>query len=121
METKTDKKGTMKENELRELDEWIAENVFGWRPYKKRTDATWVHPPGHHASFGAWPRYTTDRAAAMEVLEKCVERCDAFETGLSMYIHPDGFAICCDLTNDIDAETLPLAICLFAQHLFKKD
>jgi hypothetical protein len=64
------------------------------------------------------PQYTTDPGAAMQVLEKCTETLPR-----SLEICKDGGQFWISRTDDDDtngvmAETLPLAICLFAKKLF---
>jgi hypothetical protein len=106
----------------------IAEKVMGWKPYSKRRaytpGATWTHPDGYNASYGSWPNYSTDIAAAFLVVEKmrdrgrhwrAVQSCIAGEryrvgftaTGCSGGWHgvPEHEAV---------ADALPLAICLAA-------
>jgi len=117
--------------ELRELDAWIAEHVTCEK-----------YPIGEHNSGiskhylddgknvvrtveGKWtaalPSYTTDPAAAMMVLEKCAEKegQENFD-GVQIDKTEHGWIVStCKM--DSDAETLPLAICLFAKKLFDND
>lgn len=117
----------MKENELRELDAWIAEHVMGvkcahvWRGHSRRKSICGkcgkVSWNGDALSCDA---YTTDYAAALQVLEKCLEKSGY---GLIVDIHDDaGFSIeqrspfrpC-----STGEETLPLTICRFAKNLYE--
>jgi len=109
--------------ELRELDAWIAEHVMGlvrhpcWYTHE-HWEGVWRVPDGTKG-FNKF-RPTTDPAAAMAVLEKCAEVespvsvATCFEAGTwSVFVggHWD---------EKRSAETLPLAICLFAKALFSK-
>lgn len=137
------------ETQLRDLDAWVAEHVMGcnldWHRgglrdephcacgYTKDDKPSGIVMPYPHAeyrgdgrhlgTFGPDPtrlmHYSTDPAAAFQVLEKCAEKLMQ-ETGLAIYKTTTGYAICCDDTGDITAQTLPLTICLFAQQLFGK-
>ena len=139
------------EQEMRELDAWIAEHVMGWVWWHLpktdpkhftpetgickliRSDENW---PAHKHWQGKRiavpmenvkqdvdvPRYTTDPAAAMEVLKKC-----GFHKNNAIQIYclraeenrdgKESFWI-----NDprLEANTLELAIALFANKLFSK-
>lgn len=138
----------MTTDEMRELDAWIAEHVMRRKCnscvdglYKKLGDAQYAEMREWFISQGSkkiqWPkrepdikcdhakRYSTDPAAAMEVLEKCTDRLDCedikigFCTGIwrlqSVYRENPG----ANGRIIVRAETLPLAICLFAKELFK--
>lgn len=72
----------MTDKELRELDAWISTTLFGWLqtdvncdPTDNRTIGGFLYSPNgfngdcNQASYV--PHYTTDPAAAMEVLRKC--------------------------------------------------
>jgi hypothetical protein len=64
------------------------------------------------------PHYTTDRAAAMEVLERCAQK-----TGTVVWFDAQkGEWVVYNATigMQVAAKTLPLAICKFAQLLFSK-
>lgn len=89
----------MATNEHRELDAWIVEHVIPECPHD---------------------RLTVDPVAAMEVLKKCGEK-----TVVSMTLTPPSAASLKKWTVADDehvecAETLELAICLFAKKLFQK-
>lgn len=148
----------MTNQELREMDAWIAEHVMGWQWFRfrmKKTDTAknagkgydrWQQliPPGDN--WHLHPKYnaikqpqgkgqyledetdlsmfkpTTDRAAAMEVLEKCIElrpdmrgveiRRDSARWQVESWKKNWGISE--------NAETLPLAICLFSRKLFSQ-
>jgi len=126
---------TLTDKELRELDAWIAEHVFGWHRQsfengylrqnllvenKFRADKYRRH--GWHNDvevLDTFPKFSTDPAAAMQVLEKCIEKepngivCGNLKGQWCATTHGWGGAFC-------EAETLPLAICLFAKQLFSK-
>lgn len=52
----------------KELNEWIAEHVFGW---KKVSEDVWdQHKIGEGTFRGPLPDYSTDMNAAMDVVEK---------------------------------------------------
>ena len=67
------------------------------------------------------PKYTTDPAAAMSVLEKCAEKSDgAVEVVKAI---KGKWGLCDGSTTKRGfqwADTLPIAICLFARELFKE-
>lgn len=133
----------MKEQELRELDAWIAEHVMG----VNLKEASWycprcresvepikvTHGERHDIRAGGcgefvhcdFPAYTTDPASAMEVLKKCIERDKTNDSSYQLNFsyrdkpHPFGYEICCgDFCED--ADTLEQTICLFAKNLFSK-
>ena len=92
---------------MREIDEWLYENIPGL------------------PSNG---RFTTDPAAAIEVLKKCLESHDVF----SFYkpISYDGYSIIAtgngysklNIGNEVNSaeSTIELSICLLAKKLFTK-
>lgn len=123
----------MTDKELRELDAWIAEHVFGWsrwnfnngytaHNYLDQTNGQANKYRKHGFVDGltlleSFPKYTTDPAAAMEVLKKCCEH----------PYYPFGFAVAFSkgfpnpwVCETATAETLELAICLFSKKLFSK-
>ena len=106
--------GGMSVTEQRELDAWIAERVMGWIPTFKDCGKS---PSGCETLF---PHYTTDPAAAMEVLKKCAEKCSL--AGMEFVI-VRGFdwRVCAEPQRGIStfAETLELAICKFAKKLWE--
>lgn len=118
--------------ELRELDAWIALNLFGWRREVRERYAGVntvegfglnMHLPlGHFerefVPAGQWPkvRYSTDPAAAMQVLEICAEiKLETIKIWMT-----SSFEWCVSCGLHACANTLPLAICLLAKKLFRK-
>jgi len=114
----------MTNTELRELDAWIAERVMGWSfqtfpsgpcPDVKHWYSVSPCPNDAGSSFyvGLCPYYTTDPAASMLVLERCIER-----GRIGSEIAKNGFIIWKDELECYkyvtEAPTLPLAVCLFA-------
>lgn len=122
---------TTTEQELRELDAWIAEHVMGWKARKlnRRDLINHLMPPQSITDgFGKYdadpmfqtnvtgvPNYTTEPAAAMEVLKKCMDMAvvTLFEKAKG------GYEVRWQQMS-ASAETLELAICLFAKKLFTK-
>jgi len=114
--------------ELRELDDWIAINVMGLKfnghHWVLKSDENLCAKLGGHC-----PEYTTDPAAAMAVLEKCAATNAAGKT-ITIVIFSElehgRFGVGCEAAYEKDeidpqfATTLPLAICLFARKLFEK-
>lgn len=136
----------MSDKKLRELDAWIAINLFGfiwakdtaedWQRsgggFKKGTrclrdklwkDQGWIKSNGKEPISPRWDHdvehYSTDPAAAMQVLEKCAEHLAG-----GVYIRKGkrgDWSVC--KYEDIEprwatAPTLPLAIAQFARQLF---
>jgi len=104
----------MNPQEMCELDVWIAENVF------KR----WMLNP---ESLGECPRYTNRPSAALEVLKKCAEKNGWMSqvvigttAGGNYFIAVTHSEIDASFTLCTEAETLELAVCLFAKKLFGK-
>lgn len=104
---------------LRDLDAWIATNVFGnmvsfgqvvyWHQLESGEP--------EERPIGTVPLYTADPAAALAVLAKCAEK-DIIEINKM----PEGFKVRA-ITLGYGSgrgETLPLAICRLAQKLFEK-
>lgn len=118
----------MNEKELRELDAWIAEHVMGWRGIEWfQPDSPRLadrQPKGFYRSVVngvcvAIPAYTTSPADAMMVLE----RCQKHGTTLALNLGSSGqywVSDCDKKARYAVAETLPLAIALFAKKLFSK-
>lgn len=123
-----DQDNDMTEKEMRELDFWIAERVMGWKRGAKwgNGNGEWIIDgkgyDHHHTSFGQTPRFTTDPAAAMQVLEKCIgktplEKIEILKAGdewLVQYFDDPVYE------SEQDS-TLPLAICLIAQRIFRHE
>jgi hypothetical protein len=92
-----------------ELDEWIAENIFdARRGDSAKGQHAWIFKDGvkHRGSV---PQYSTDRDAAMQVLEKCYEkdRNFCFASFHNFLMRPGH-----------DTSFTPLQICLFAKKLW---
>lgn len=125
----------MTTKELRALDAWIAEHVFGCKVHHVESGVfggvdyeDCIHCTGKHPDLRRWDgeksyswKPTTDPAAAMEVLKKCAEKTDQMSIveciGDWVVTHGDGND---PTTPDGEGKTLELAICLFAQKLFSK-
>jgi hypothetical protein len=117
----------MSEQELRSLDAWIAEHVMGFvkEPYPDETG--WKDKAGKYLNrFNP----TIDPTAAIEVLKKCCDR----KTVAVVQAKDGGWQICLlmlvGMTGamgwptqaiETEADTLELAICLFAKQLFATD
>lgn len=114
------------EKELRELEEWIAVNVMGWRIYK--TTREWQEagsPTGRkiqvmdQSPHFDIPKYTTNRVDAMLLLEECLQGSDVHielsKTGCFHITDATEYAHCI-----ADSNSLSLSIALFAKQLFKK-
>lgn len=146
-EKEKEQEDEMTEKELRELDAWIAEHVMGLaqeyavmkcgRFYRPKscgyTDS--IAEAGRYSKADALreivrgepmkiipfptPRYTTNPAAAMMVLEKCAQK----YTNLEIEFIDGTWTVGRwrgSNTTEATAETLPLAICLFARELYSK-
>ncbi len=126
----------MNEKELHELDAWIDGHIFGVKKchhiHTKRLKNSFlkVQCLDCHGAFrdeggtvnNGLRRYTTDPAAAMMVLKKCLARFDNESDDAIMIALVNGKPIVCsnEIQQGREAETLPLAICLFAKQLFSK-
>lgn len=108
----------MTDKEMRELDAFIAEHVMGKtaiscndpRPTKGTEDDYFVREWVDISR--SLPFYTTDPSSAMEVLEKILP---TYNGSVSIQATSNGKQYAVDSTI---ADTLPLAICLFAKQLF---
>lgn len=130
----------MKDTDTRELDAWIAEHVMGfeerpcYRGSARIEGMTFYVANGRSVTGEAskgnhqFPKYTTDPAAAMEVLKKCAEECDMpieidrkrdKKTG-NWRIESGTMAQGLLAIAPPECNTLELAICLFAKKLFTK-
>lgn len=109
----------MNTQELRELDAWIACNLFGAK------DIVWVqlwaeigcpNEPFQNHGADEIPYYTTAPAAAMEVMKKCLEK-----DSVGFWKKQHGYTVKNHREDCREqAPTLELAICLFAKKLFTK-
>lgn len=109
---------------LRELDLLVAVRVLGWAaPKRREAGATWTMPSGAGASEGAIPRYSSDIAAAWEVVERM--RADHFFSMQAKNLTL-GEPVCASFARDgasghapmdvftATADSAPAAICLAA-------
>lgn len=106
----------MSEKETIKLDLWLAQNVV--KLPKRHLDSLkmyGVYFPIERQS-GSYFSPTTDAADAMKVLDKCLEKA----SGIHIMRHPEGIEFVITAPGvQLRAETLPLAICLFARQLSK--
>ena len=136
----------MSPQELRELDAWIAEHLFGWDLSRDgwcksalefaKPDEYYGYPPDSiQWKTCALPhpvcRYTTNPDDAMEVFRKIHDKIDCEDVvigrcdGMAMWAGVDWYAYSLFRENPtekqriVNAETLELAICLFAKNLFQ--
>lgn len=126
----------MSTKEMRELDAWVAENVFGWHKVRPNltnnsmcdncNDKALSQIQKHYnESFihvsNTLPHYTTDPSAAFEVLKKC-----QLKVGVLIRQFGDNYLVCATnndgetLHSCFTSTTLELAICMFAKQLFVK-
>lgn len=139
----------MNDKDVLELNTWIAEHVMGVKPAiesaamskDRKGYALWEKPgisreivkdfcertPEYdYVENKIYPNYSKNPAAAMQVLEKCAEKLDGFEVSIGLHVYkasePARFMVCSSNHREFQsiAETLPLAICLFAKKLFSK-
>ncbi len=100
----------------REMDVLIAEKVMGWKRFDHVIQSGWF-PPGLEPMANIYgheiPRYSTDIAAAWEVVEK-TRLLDTYTLGE----HDGKWAVLSLTYSDLEpfalADTAPLAICLAA-------
>ncbi len=108
--------------ELRQIDAQVAAKVMGkderFCKIEAECDSKW--------SRNYLPFYTSNKEAAMEVLEKCVKKLKGQDAYRFVAIVPSnsGWIVQqgCKYDNlwcRTEAETLPLAICIFALEVFK--
>lgn len=102
----------MTTQELRELDAWIEDFVMGTGQIRQSRNEL-------------CPHYSTDSAAAMDVLKKCAEKIEHSDYA-SNWIQIQWFNnLWCladfnKFSDPTTAETLELSICIFAKQLFSK-
>lgn len=113
----------------RELDAWIALNVFGWKLTNYETGKPASTPEDYEdaskndgwtwdGTNEAWEwQPTTDPAAALEVLKRCAMKIKF----VNIRIVTDGtsWRVFSDLHSSGDQPTYELAIATFAMELFK--
>ena len=117
----------MSDKELRELNAWIAERMMEvkcaheWQRISKRKckclKCGYIQWNG---SANSCADYTIDPAAAMQVLEKCAEKCTVQITK-ECGPYPIINSLVSGSGLGEEAPTLPLAICLFAKQLFSNE
>lgn len=108
------------EKELRELDAWIAERVFG-KPQIWDASNQEFFQTENCKTWNPTPFFTTDPAAALKVFEKCLAR--RFHIVVLDQTLSTVKKICLKSGSEFEgeqAETLELAICLFSKKLFTK-
>lgn len=118
--------------EMRELDTFCATNVMGWSECRSgmqsKSDPTcdaWLLKTKRYCTrFKYGWRPTKDAVDAMDVLKKCAEKCQ-HELAINAPT-PKLWGVGCidwdtESTVKHEAETLELAICLFAKQLFRKE
>ena len=114
----------MTEQELRELDAWIASNIFNLEVFNHKImgPILMVCSSTGDSVRTPIPAYTTCSAAAMLVLERCLEHDNKYghKPSLVLTKNEEGF----NLINvgfelhKTTSSTFPLTICLFAKKLF---
>jgi len=113
--------------QLRELDAWIAEHVMGWK--QSNSDfCQLVTQSGEQVGEPVCDPWspTTNPAAAMAVWQSCLEKVStkSIETYIGVDESPEYRPVVCitmkEMKNTVMADTLPLAICLFAKEIFSK-
>ena len=122
----------MTPTETRELDAWLMWLFpdFEWTDWAKDDPHYWQNTGqfGYSTKTAAKFSPTTDHADAMMVLEKCVGKINVTisEVGTVFVVNGRDWERL-NAGNEIqpeyltsEAETLPLAICLFAKKLFSK-
>lgn len=126
----------MKDQEHSQLNSWIAEHVTrrGTGHYycsgcRQCVPIEEVTSGGYHENCqiggkidNGIPHYTTSPADALEVLKKCAEKCekDCKLIGIRRAEVWTVFARDHYDRETAEAETIELAICLFAKQLFSK-
>lgn len=106
----------MTDKELRELDAWIAEHVMGLRVACGRAShytkvLTSLNESKNVEMSYAISEYTTDRADAMSVLQKLLEKTTHIEIDFEDGVYH---------IMEAHEPTLPLVICRAAEQLFSK-
>lgn len=136
----------MTPQEIRELDAWIAENVFNLgatvglvkRGYFYRPNAQgytalaseagrftleeakkheWVKGEEDDVTIVRWdaPRYSSDPAAAMEVLKRCLAVLEGYQVQIGGTYEHYEVSSGNQLTESVVAGTIELAICRFSK------
>lgn len=121
----------MSKQELKDLDKWIAVHMFGWQERQAHCGSEvlkgrsfWVNDKcqtvlsesgtGNHT----FPKFTSDQALAFELLEKL-----SYGKIISILYNNQTWTVD-NLRGaapweeiEVQAQTLPLALCLFAQKM----
>lgn len=116
----------MTETEKRELDAFCATEVMGWiHGVDGYGSPSWF--AGREPRLKASWKPTTDSAAAMKVLRKCAEHCEklgierGYDVDFSISMERGKYFVGCDIFIEcMSADTLELALALFAKQLFSK-
>lgn len=117
----------MNDKEMLALDAWIAHNLMGLALCTRHpailnpNEFVITIPSGIvRAKIGAEPTKnfvpTTDPANAMEVLKKCLDK-GGYRISMNVHLSSE-FQVFKSEESLVRAETLELAICLFAKKLF---
>ena len=114
----------MNTEEMRELDAWIFQHVFGYIPWREeeyphRNGWAKGDEYGEKVLDYDKPEFTTSPADALAVLRECYPQVggSSIQTAfIGQYLvwHGDNF------DQRVKADTIELAICLFARQLFEK-
>jgi hypothetical protein len=111
---------------MRELDAWIAQNVFGL-PVDFEAGRREFGPGylwfiagvnGAKNQCDTVKHYSTDPSAAMEVLKKCAIKCESTIEIISSIHSPPSFSMRGQDGEWTDGKTLELSIALLAKKLF---
>ena len=111
------------ETDLRRIDNLIATEIFGW---KILPSGNWESHSGHSYNYPEDFQPTQDPAAAMEVLKKCCiklgDEAERSPVPEWLPVEEKWRVVESDIADGVDAEaeTLELAICLFAKKIFLK-
>ena len=115
----------MSDKEMRELDAWIAVNLFGAK------EIVWIgcwaelgspNEPFSNPGCERVPNYTTDPAAALAVLQKCAEKVERDDISICLRYGAWIVSEWSDRKLEIESHvSLAHCICLFARELFKED
>lgn len=109
----------------RALDALVATHVMGWKNFRGHYYPASPHPEANILGHVV-PPYSTDIAAAWQVVEKLKERSDLFPQISWIRVHDNQYQHRCEIWQndppnklygwlaDVYADTAPLAICLAA-------
>ena len=114
----------MSEQEMREMDAFCAEKVMGWVVGTGMVGQQVCRDKEGKLTYVNFMP-SEDRSTAMEVLEKCA-KCRTVAVNLGEdgkfaigFVQRDSFGLGFCITDVLESDTLPLAICLFAKKLFE--